>query len=39
MTLKRIKMLFYTNSLLITVDMKVSKHLENILLLCNYFSF
>ena len=30
MTLTRIKGLFYNDSLLITVHMKVSKHLENI---------
>ena len=30
MTLTHIKRLFHNNSLLITVHMKVSKHLENI---------
>ena len=30
MTLTRMKRLFYNNSLLITMLMKVSKHLENI---------
>ena len=44
MTLTRIKRLFYNNSLLITVHMKVSKHLEKIsflfcIILSKCFSF